>query len=279
MTSTKGNHPREELQSILAQDKPEYVRTLFDNIAGDYDRMNWIMTGGLLALWHRAFIKETKLTAGGIALDVCCGTGDLTLLMAKHTSHTDASKGGRVVGLDFSENMLTVAKKREEAVRQGQSSTPLAPVDWVQGDAMDLPYPTGDDRRGFDCVTMGFALRNVSDVGGAIKEMARVAKSGGRVICLEVSRPDNPLMRAGFNFYFYRVVPMLGRMAERRLPEGSALQRLRPYTYLPYSLDHLPPPHDILELMKEAGLKEVRRRPLTGGVVSLYIGVKQAEGS
>ena len=140
MTSTKGNHPREELQSILAQDKPEYVRTLFDNIAGDYDRMNWIMTGGLLALWHRAFIKETKLTAGGIALDVCCGTGDLTLLMAKHTSHTDASKGGRVVGLDFSETCSRWPRSGKKPCVKANPRPLWHP--WIGYKAMPWTFPT-----------------------------------------------------------------------------------------------------------------------------------------
>src|SRR5690606_22347815 len=92
-------HPREELNAILADDKPAYVQSLFDTIAKDYDRMNWIMTGGLLALWHKAFLRETALGPGQSALDVCCGTGDLAFLMARRVG-----SGGRVVGVDFSEN-------------------------------------------------------------------------------------------------------------------------------------------------------------------------------
>jgi len=261
-------HPREELKAIIAHDKPQYVRELFDSIAEDYDRMNWIMTGGLLALWHRAFLRTTRLKPGEHALDVCCGTGDLSFLMARQVGPQ-----GRVTGLDFSENMLAIAKKRDSSLRRKDPNA-LAEVSWVQGDALSLPFPDGHGSSGFSAVTMGWALRNVGDVGQALREMARVARSGGRIICLEVSRPDNPLIRAGFNVYFYRIVPILGRMAERRLPDGSPLRRLRPYTYLPYSLEHLPPPTKILELLEEAGLKGARRIPLTGGVASLYVGEK-----
>lgn len=264
----EARHPREELKAIIASDKPQYVRELFDTIATDYDRMNWIMTGGLLALWHRAFARATRLSPGDRALDVCCGTGDLSFLMARRVGRT-----GSVTGLDFSENMLAIARRRADALRQ-KARHGMAEVTWVQGDALALPFSDGNDREGFAAVTMGFALRNVGDVGQALREMARVARSGGRIVCLEVSRPDNPLVRAGFNVHFYRIVPLLGRMAERRLPADSPLRRLRPYTYLPYSLEHLPPPADIVRLMTEAGLTGARRIPLTGGIVSLYVGDK-----
>lgn len=254
------NRAREELKQIIAGDKPAYVQSLFDAIAADYDRMNRIMTGGLLSLWHRAFIRSTELRPGETALDVCSGTGDLALLMARRVGAE-----GRVVGLDFSENMLEIARDRGKA---------FAGLAWQQGDALALPFPDGTAEAGFHAVTMGFALRNVNDIGQSLREMARVARTGGRVVCLEVSRPDNPFLRAGFNLYFYRIVPILGRLAERRIPKDSPVLRLRPYTYLPYSLDHLPPPERILALMQEAGLTMTRRVPLTGGLVSLYIGIK-----
>ena len=261
----KGTGPREALKRIVAQDKPGYVRAMFDSIAEDYDRMNWIMTGGLLGLWHRAFAKATRLAPGESALDVCSGTGDLAFIMAERVGPS-----GRVVGLDFSEKMLAIAQER--AARWDR---PRAAIEWVLGDALQLPYPDGGDGEGFHCVSMGFALRNVADIEKALREMARVARTGGRVVCLEVSRPENPVLRAGFNAYFYRVVPVLGRIAEKRLPRSGDLANLRPYTYLPYSLEHLPPPGAILEMMRSAGLAECARRPLTGGVVTLYAGVKR----
>jgi len=269
LTGTR--HPREEIKEIIAQDKPAYVRSLFDSIARDYDRMNWIMTGGLLALWHRSFIRQTGLGRGERALDVCCGTGDLALLMARRVGSS-----GRVVGVDFSPNMLAIAQDRSQKAAQekGGANGPLAQIEWRQGDALALDFPDGGPEEGFHCTTMGFALRNVGDVARSLAEMARVTRSGGRVVCLEVSRPHRALVRAGFSFYFYRVVPMIGRMAERGLPEGSALRRLRPYTYLPYSLDHLPPPDAILAMMRDGGLERVRRIPLTGGAVALYVGEK-----
>lgn len=139
---------------------------------------------------------------------------------------------------------------------------------------MNLPFDDGDDQSGFDSVTMGFALRNVADVPKAISEMTRVLRTGGRVVCLEVSRPDNGLLRTGFNVYFFKVVPIIGRFAERRVSQDSELAKLRPYTYLPYSLEHLPEPSKILEVMRQSGLTQVKRIPLTGGIVSLYVGNK-----
>lgn len=264
---TGARHPREELKAIIETDKPAYVRTLFDSIAADYDRMNRIMTGGLLALWHRAFLRETRLDPGQEALDVCCGTGDLALLMARRVG-----PGGRVVGVDFAANMLAIARRREAQAREAVNKRALARLEWVQGDALRLEFPDGGLKEGFHCTTMGFALRNVGDLQRSLCEMARVTRCGGRVVCLEVSRPANPVLRFGFHLYFYRIVPLLGRMAEKGLHPDSPLRRLRPYTYLPYSLDHLPPPAAILEMMKAAGLVKVRHIPLTGGIVSLYVG-------
>ena len=243
---------------------------MFDSIAHNYDRMNWIMTGGLLALWHRAFVKATRLAEGETALDVCCGTGDLALLMARR-----AGPKGKVVGLDFSEKMLEIAAARCRRAAERERGR-LAPIELRHGDALDLPFEDGGEARGFACVSMGFALRNVADIARSIREMARVAKAGGRVVCLEVSRPDNPLIRAGFNVYFFRIVPLLGRWAERRAERSGSTAALPPYTYLPYSLEHLPPPREILSMMRDAGLEGARRIPLTGGAVSLYVGEKPA---
>ena len=267
----RSKEARKALESIIAEDKPGYVRSMFDSIAQNYDRMNWIMTGGLLAAWHRAFVKSTGLSPGDAALDVCCGTGDLAFLLARRVG-----PAGSVTGLDFSRNMLDIAKAREARLSPRRKAA-LAPIDWIQGDALDLPFDDGGEGRGFSCVSMGFALRNVADIGRSLKEMARVARAGGRVVCLEVSRPDNPVLRAGFNLYFFRFVPLIGRLAERRARKSNRLAKLPPYTYLPYSLERLPPPGEILAMMRAAGLANVRRVPLTGGVVSLYIGTKQRE--
>lgn len=263
----RSKEARDALKSIIEEDKPGYVKALFDSIAPEYDRMNWIMTGGLLALWHRAFARETKLGAGMTGLDICCGTGDLTYVMARL-----AGPLGNVVGLDFSERMLGIAKSRQDAMPERKRDR-LAPIAWRHGDALRLPFEDGGSDKGFHCVSMGFALRNVADIQQSLREMARVARTGGRVVCLEVSRPKNPVIRAGFHLYFFRFVPWLGKWAERRANASGG--RLAPYTYLPYSLEHLPPSEDILAMMARAGLQDVRCRPLTGGAVSLYIGTKR----
>src|SRR5690606_37152570 len=142
--------------------------------------------------------------------------------------------------------MLDIACRRfASAMKAGNAR--IAPVAWRHGDALSLPFDDGGTDRGFRCVSMGFALRNVADLARSLREMARVARLGGRVVCLEVSRPDNPLIRAGFNAHFFRLVPLLGRWAEKRAAKNNRLSQLPPYTYLPYSLEHLPSSERILE--------------------------------
>lgn len=248
---------------VAGVDKETYVRSLFDHIAGAYDRMNVLMTGGAVLLWHRAFARFTGLRPGGRAVDVCCGTGDLTGVMARQVG-----AAGRVVGIDFSEPMLRVGRRR------------LAGAPWARTARLDLAnalaLPFADDT--FDCAAIGFALRNVADIPAALAEMARVVRPGGRVVALEISRPKSRWIRTLFSWYFDNVVPLLGRLAERAAVRDPRLRRLRPYTYLPRSLRGLPDQDALAALFRRAGLVDVGWRGLTGGVVTIYHGTKPAPG-
>lgn len=237
--------------------KEAYVGAMFDSIANTYDLLNLVMTAGMLPLWHRAFARQTGLGPGGMALDVGCGTAELALVMARQVGPQ-----GRVVGIDFSPAMLAVGRRKV-------ADSPYAGrVTLMPANALALPFASDS----FDCVSIGFVLRNVTDLGLALAEMVRVTRPGGRVISLEVSKPRNPLVRIPFYFYFFRVVPLLDRLVERRREA-----RLAPYSYLPRSLVPFPGPEGLADMFRQAGLSDVRCLTLAGGVAAIHVGTKPAD--
>jgi demethylmenaquinone methyltransferase/2-methoxy-6-polyprenyl-1,4-benzoquinol methylase len=221
------------------------VRSMFDRIAPVYDVMNHVMTAGLDRGWRR-LAADAVVRPGDRVLDACCGTGDLALAGER--------AGGRVTGLDFSPAMLERARRKSET------------VSWVAGDLLALPF----DGESFEAATVGFGVRNVADVEAAFRELARVIVPGGRVACLEITRPDGAL-RPFFRLWFDGVVPLLGRM----LPGGDA------YTYLPASVRRFPGPADLATIMTRAGFTDVRWRRLGGGIVALHTATRGlvAEGA
>ncbi|MGE5577650.1 MAG: bifunctional demethylmenaquinone methyltransferase/2-methoxy-6-polyprenyl-1,4-benzoquinol methylase UbiE [Syntrophothermus sp.] len=236
--------------------KEEYVHTLFNSIAGRYDLMNLLMTGGLVKLWHRVVMREAGVRTGTTGLDVCCGTGELALAMAARSGDK-----GKITGIDFSEEMLAVAAAKIQ--RRGLAGR----IELVQGNALQMPFADNS----FDCATVGFALRNVTDIPKAVAEMVRVVKPGGNVVCLDLARPANRFFQIPYRFYFYRVVPLLGRLNERRkMPDGKP----RPYTYLPNSLHTFPDQDRLAEIFREAGLCDVHYHGLAGTVVAVHTGTK-----
>jgi demethylmenaquinone methyltransferase / 2-methoxy-6-polyprenyl-1,4-benzoquinol methylase len=220
------------------------VRAMFDRIAPRYDLLNRAMTAGLDGRWRRAAAAAADLAAGDRALDCCTGTGDLALELAPRVTRL-----GRVVGLDFAEEMLGRARAKAEA--RG------LPVEFVQGDALALPFDDGS----FDAATVAFGIRNVSDLDGGLAEMARVVRPGGRVVILEITTPRR--LRRFYEVWFDRVVPRLGRVLGR---DGAA------YSYLPASVRRFPEPPALAARMAAAGLTDVRWRPLAGGIVALHRG-------
>ena len=235
--------------------KEKYVHEVFDAIAGKYDFMNVLMTWGMLGRWQKMVMQKTELAPGGKGLDVCCGTGEMTYQQAEIVGVY-----GQSVGLDFSENMLTAAEAK-------RAQHPNCNVQFVQGDALALPFP--DDS--FNAATSGFALRNVSDIPLAIREMARVVKVGGKVVCIDVSRPSFPPARAFFNFYYFKVVPWLGShlVSAQKISNGFPA-----YTWLAESLRTFPPRREIAQMFRDAGLTAVAVRPVGFGAATIYSGIK-----
>jgi demethylmenaquinone methyltransferase/2-methoxy-6-polyprenyl-1,4-benzoquinol methylase len=187
---------------------------------------------------------------GDSAIDVCCGTGDWTIALAR------ASGSGEIVGLDFSANMLAVAQEKTDKAGLAHQ------VKLVRGNAMELPFPDNT----FDHATIGFALRNVPDLVHVLKEMKRVVKPGGQVVSLELSKPTWPPFRAVYYLYFHRILPWLGKILADRYEQ---------YRWLPESLVHFPEYQELARIMKEdVGLADVRVYPLTGGICALHVGKK-----
>jgi demethylmenaquinone methyltransferase/2-methoxy-6-polyprenyl-1,4-benzoquinol methylase len=213
---------------------PDEVRTMFDRIAPVYDAMNHLMTAGLDRRWRR-LTAEAVVRPGDRVLDACCGTGDLAV--------AGRAAGGDVTGLDFSERMLERARRKAPNIR------------WIAGDLLALPFADTS----FDAVTVGFGVRNVEDLEAGLRELARVLKPGGRLGCLEITRPRG-LLRPFFRLWFDGLVPLAGRV----LPGGAA------YTYLPASVRRFPGPEDLGAAMERAGFGDVRWRLLGGGIVALH---------
>jgi demethylmenaquinone methyltransferase / 2-methoxy-6-polyprenyl-1,4-benzoquinol methylase len=218
---------------------PDAVRDMFDRIAPVYDFMNRAMSLGLDVRWRRMTARAV-VRPGDRVLDVCCGTGDLAI--------ADSEAGGDVTGLDFSEQMLARARRKSDA------------IEWVRGDATALPFP--DDA--FDAVTVGFGIRNLDDLESGLRELARVLRPGGRLGCLEITRPRG-VLRPFFRLWFDGLVPLAGRV----LPGGSA------YTYLPASVRRFPGPEDLAGAMERAGFSAIRWKLLGGGIVALHTAVSR----
>jgi demethylmenaquinone methyltransferase/2-methoxy-6-polyprenyl-1,4-benzoquinol methylase len=211
---------------------------MFDRIAGVYDLLNRVMTAGMDQRWRERAVDLARVGPGSRALDVACGTGDLAVALR--------AAGADVVGCDFSEEMLTLARRK----------APEIPFEWA--DALDLQYE--DDA--FDAATVGFGARNFSDLGKGLREMARVVRPGGRVVVLEITTPQRPPLSTFFSLWFDRVVPVLGRLA------GDA----DAYTYLPNSVKRFPGPRDLAGELAAAGLTDVRWILTAGGIIAIHAG-------
>jgi demethylmenaquinone methyltransferase / 2-methoxy-6-polyprenyl-1,4-benzoquinol methylase len=219
------------------------VRAMFDRIALVYDRMNSVMTAGMHHRWRARAADLAGLQPGGSALDVACGTGDLAIALRERVGPT-----GRVVGLDFSERMLELARAKAPQIR------------FEAGNALALPYRDAE----FDAVTVGFGARNFSDLGKGLAEMARVTRPGGRVVVLEITTPQRPPLSWFFRAWFDRIVPLLGRLAGD--PDA--------YTYLPSSVKRFPDTRELAGELAASGLREVRWVLTAGGIIALHAGTR-----
>src|SRR5882757_3112070 len=224
------------------------VNRMFDRVAGNYDALNSVMTAGLHHRWRERAAERTELGPGDAALDVCCGTGDLALELAGRVGPS-----GHVVGCDFSEPMLDLA--REKAATRG-----TAGVRFEWADALQLPY----DGARFDAVTVGFGVRNLADLDRGLRELGRVLKPGGRLVILEITQPARPPLSTFYSLWFDRIVPLLGTFSSD--PEA--------YSYLPESVRSFPSPLGLAERMDAAGFERIRYTVLAGGIIAIHSGIR-----
>lgn len=221
---------------------------MFSGIARRYDLLNHLLSGNVDKRWRRKTARalESSLIEGARVLDVACGTGDLSLVLAE-------AGRARVVGLDFCRPMLELARRKAD---EGSR-----PIPFVEGDALRLPF--ADET--FDAATIAFGLRNLAGVADGLRELRRILKPGGRLAVLEFSSPVVPGFRALFRFYFTRVLPRIGGLVS-----GSR----GAYEYLPDSVTRFPDQKRLAELMRAEGFEGVEYSNLTGGIAALHTGTR-----
>jgi demethylmenaquinone methyltransferase / 2-methoxy-6-polyprenyl-1,4-benzoquinol methylase len=218
---------------------------MFDGVSGVYDRMNSVMTAGMHHRWRERAADLAAVGPGDRVLDVATGTGDLAIELAGRVG-----AGGEVVGMDFSEGMLELARKKAPGIR------------FEAGTALALDYADGE----FAAATVGFGARNFSDLPAGLAEMRRVVRPGGRVVVLEITTPQKPPLSWFFRMWFDTIVPGLGKLA------GDSAA----YTYLPSSVRRFPGPRDLGGELVAAGLTDVRWVLTTGGIIAIHAGTVPA---
>lgn len=224
--------------------KRRYVRGMFDRIVERYDLMNTLMTGGRDQAWRRLTVAAAGAGPGRLALDVATGTGELALALTR--------SGCETVGIDFSPGMLAMAAFKNDGLPESHRPR------YAAADALALPFPGAS----FDCLTTGFALRNVTSIPAALSEMRRVLRPGGRLACLEITPPRGRVFPTVFRMYFGRFVPLMGAVVS-----GQA----DAYAYLPASLIGFPRAEELAEMMRQAGFTTVEFRLLALGTVALHV--------
>ena len=234
----------------MQQSKEQSVHGVFEKIYKNYDQMNSVISFQRHKAWRKDTMKRMNVQKGTKALDVCCGTADWTLAMAEAVGET-----GEAVGLDFSQNMLKIG---EEKVK----NSPFSNITLLHGNAMELPF----EDNSFDYVTIGFGLRNVPDYLQVLKEMQRVVKPGGKVVCLETSQPTMIGYRQMYLLYFKYIMPALGKMVAKSYDE---------YSWLQESARDFPGQKQLADMFREAGLTDVEVKSYTGGVAAMHLGYKR----
>jgi demethylmenaquinone methyltransferase / 2-methoxy-6-polyprenyl-1,4-benzoquinol methylase len=237
-------------ERVERADKARLVRGVFDSVAARYDLMNDLMSGGMHRVWKQFTLSQTGLKPGQRALDVAGGTGDLSVGLARQVGDH-----GMVVLSDINAAML--ARGRERLTNEGIAGN----IAYLLADAQRLPFADGQ----FDCVTIGFGLRNVTDKGAALASMHRVLRPGGQLLILEFSRPTAPLLKPLYDAYSFRMLPLLGRLVANDADS---------YRYLAESIRMHPDQEALLGMMREAGFEGARYHNLTGGIVALHRGYR-----
>ncbi|HXJ58723.1 MAG TPA: ubiquinone/menaquinone biosynthesis methyltransferase [Verrucomicrobiae bacterium] len=237
---------------VPGQKRAARVGDLFATIAPRYDLINDLQSFGLHRLWKRKLVRLANVTPGQRALDVCCGTGDVTFALA--------DQGAIVTGLDFSEPMLNVARRRLFALGRRASQADGQPL-FLRADATQLPFAENT----FDVATVSYGLRNLTDWRVGLEEMVRVTRSGGRILVLDFGKPDNPAWQACYFAYLRAGVPVFGRIF---------CGDTQTHAYILTSLQHYPAQRGVAAHMREIGCLEVRIILLLGGIMTINYGVK-----
>ena len=231
---------------VPGEQRAARVVDLFAAIAPRYDLINDLQSFGLHRRWKRKLINLAAPEQGEKALDLCCGTGDIAFSLA--------ARGANVVGLDFSEPMLNIARKRASVCN---TSSPR----FLQADAQEIPFPEAS----FDLVTVGYGLRNLADWEHGLREMWRVSRPGGRLLVLDFGKPDSPAWRAAYFAYLRTCVPVFGRLFC-----GDS----QTHAYIGESLRDYPAQHGVAQAMRELGCRDIRVVLLLGGIMTINFGVK-----
>ena len=238
------------IRTYQESEKYKAVMRHFNRVAPKYDFMNSLLSMGIQHVWKRAAIRMLNIRSGEKVLDVCGGTGDLSILAARRTG-----SDGQVVIFDINRAMIQAGRHKIDPYPE------LGHISYVQGNAEQITFPGAT----FDVAMVGFGIRNVTHLKRGFGEMHRVLKPGGRILCLEFSRPVNPLFRSLYDFYSFNIMPLLGELIA-----GSA----ESYACLPETIRMFPLPDELTGIFEEIGFEKVRYRSMTNGISVAHVGVK-----
>ncbi|MGB2925849.1 MAG: bifunctional demethylmenaquinone methyltransferase/2-methoxy-6-polyprenyl-1,4-benzoquinol methylase UbiE [Limnothrix sp.] len=225
------------------------IQAIFNRIAPQYDDLNEWISLGQHRIWKKMAVQWSGIQAGDTALDVCCGSGDLTLLLAKTVGIS-----GKTIGIDFAAAQLNIAAAKQARI------CPQLDIQWQEGDALDLPY--ADDS--FDGATIGFGLRNVTDIPQALKELCRVLKPGKRVAVLDFHRPDDQTKQAFQQWYMQTIV----------VPLAERFQLMEEYAYIQPSIERFPTGQVQVGLAKNSGFSGAIHYPFAGDMMGVLVATK-----
>lgn len=227
------------------------IQAIFDRIAPVYDQLNHWLSLGQHRIWKLMAVKWSNPKPGSVGLDVCCGSGDLTQLLARQVG-----VNGQVFGVDFSVKQLAIARQRTVA------ELPQFPIHWIEADALNLPFEDNT----FDCATMGYGLRNVIDIPCCLKELHRVLKPSAKAAILDFHRPNQPLMRNFQEWYLQSIV----------VPIAERFGLTEEYAYISPSLDRFPTGVEQVKLAYQAGFPQAIHYPIAGGMMGVLVVTKAA---
>jgi len=236
--------------NAMMGEKDAYVKKMFSSIAKSYDFLNTLLSFNCDKYWRKFTVSKTGLGYGGKALDAATGTGELALELA-----AKVRREGMVTAIDFSREMLSNA---QDKLRKAQYKN----IELIRTNVLALPFTDNT----FDCATIGFGLRNVTNIKQTLQEMVRVLKVDGRLVCLEFSQPGQRILRWIYHLYIFGLLPLLGWLISRNRDA---------YTYLPRSIKGFPSPLQLRQTMEKAGLTNIEVYPLTLGIVTVHVGTKK----